>query len=333
MKIIAIKGSNDAVQRDYVYQSLFRGTARFGWSYLDSFNLETILQANLTKTLLTQEQKNAFKQANFLLGMAPGDWLVYVGIKDKSTCIAIQVNSTYSWDSNSNITNDFKHVLHCNEKTLIEFDRNNINIPPYLKARLKLPRSHYTINAQKEFFEALDNLKSSSITAVKGETQGETYLKKYVKETLLEQITNQIHKNNPNKNLEHFLADVFNEIPNTTANVNSLGWGTDYGADIIVKVTGGLEIPGINSEITYVVQVKSFQGDHHDTKCVEQIKNAMEKYGTNFGVIITTAKSTDTLTNAIEKATDGTAKQIGLIAGNEVAAFVLRHKTSLFLDV
>jgi restriction endonuclease Mrr len=79
------------------------------------------------------------------------------------------------------------------------------------------------------------------------------------------------------------------------------------------------------------VQVKSFTGQHWETNAVEQIKDALNEFEAAMGLIITTAESTKNLEEAIEALSNELKKPIGLIAGEEVARFVLKYGGALIL--
>jgi len=73
------------------------------------------------------------------------------------------------------------------------------------------------------------------------------------------------------------------------------------------------------------VQVKSYTGQHWETGAVEQIETAIKKFQADAGLIITTAESIDNLEKAIEDLSNKLNKPVGLIAGEDVAKFVLKY--------
>jgi hypothetical protein len=98
----------------------------------------------------------------------------------------------------------------------------------------------------------------------------------------------------------------------------------------------------LEKEEKLVVQVKSYTGQHWETNAVEQIETAIKEFQANAGLIITTAESTDNLEKAIENLSNKLSKPeqdgglnkpipIGLIAGEEVAKFVLKYGGQLIL--
>ena len=93
--------------------------------------------------------------------------------------------------------------------------------------------------------------------------------------------------------MEYLICKLFKNVPNVVETyVNGSGWGTDFGADVVVKYTSCLGILNLQHEETLVIKVKSYEGEHWNTNFVNQIKTAMEKFKAHCGLIITTAKST-----------------------------------------
>jgi hypothetical protein len=149
---------------------------------------------------------------------------------------------------------------------------------------------------------------------------------------ILEEFTKRVQANNPGKRLEHFMAEIFRNIPSVTdVKENGSGWGTDYGADLIVSYRAGV-ISELESEQTLVVQIKSYEGEHWNTEAVDQLKTAIGQFGASMGLIITTGKRTE----ALEKAFDKLANEIKdtpvyLLAGSEVAKFIMKYGMDVLL--
>ena len=135
----------------------------------------------------------------------------------------------------------------------------------------------------------------------------------------------EMHKG---KNLERFLAKVFRKIPGVIdVNENGFGWGTDYGADLIVTMRAAFG--NLDFENKIVVQVKSFYGEHYNLEAVEQVKTAIKKYDATAGMIITTAQRTEVLEDEIQVISDKLDCPIDLLAGEDVAKFVVKNASDL----
>ena len=134
-----------------------------------------------------------------------------------------------------------------------------------------------------------------------------------------------IQRHHPDKDLESFLAKVFRRIPDVVeVKENGSGWKSDFGADLIVKSKNQI----------IVVQVKSFVGEVWDTTCVTQLKTAIEHFDATQGIIITTGQRTPILDEATKKLADTMSKRnikVRLIAGDEVAKFVLKYGLDLLI--
>ncbi len=175
--------------------------------------------------------------------------------------------------------------------------------------------------------------KAESFGKKDGESVGIFYLKQDLA-PLLKDITNTIQKTHPADKLENFIAQVLRKVPSVLSVIEhgkQKGQGTDNGADLIVTYKSGLSVSNLEREEKLVVQVKSFIGQHWETHAVEQIEDAMAKFQATTGLIITTAESTKNLEEAIEALCNKLNKPIGLIAGEEVAKFVLKYGAELIL--
>lgn len=134
------------------------------------------------------------------------------------------------------------------------------------------------------------------------------------------------------KHLERFLAKVFRRIPHVVDVVeNGFGWGTDYGADLIVIMSTALG--NLEFEHKIIVQIKSFEGSHHDLEAVEQVKTGIEKYAGTAGMIITTAKKSEALENKVQEVSEQIGRPIDLLASDDLAKFVIKHAPEMLFKL
>lgn len=88
--------------------------------------------------------------------------------------------------------------------------------------------------------------------------------------------------------------------------------------------------------------MKSYGGQHWEVNAINQIGGAIKEFNANAGMLVTTAESTENLERAIEELSNrlsmtiqegglGKDVPISLIAGQDVAKFVLRHGGELIL--
>jgi predicted Mrr-cat superfamily restriction endonuclease len=316
---------------DFVYSSLQKGISRYGWSYVNTADLRKM--ENKEWEELDEAEARCWNRGRFLLEVEKGDWIVHINVPEWGLCTAGQVVEPYKFDPKKNSIGiddysdggNFRHMLGIDTKTLITFDRNNENVTPYISRRLKLRGAHWRIYETDEFLKSLEDVRNNAVSLPENVTRGLYYLREDLK-THLAEITKAIQKNHPGKKLEEFIAMIFEKVPNViTVNQNGSGGGTDYGADIIVTYSTGLPINGLQQEAVTVIQVKSFTGTHWSDKAVEQIKTGINKYEASSGLIITTAESSDELLKSIEKAQEQIEKPIALMAGEDVAMFVLKY--------
>jgi len=320
MKIWAFNKVSDPVARDLVYQSIKSGKSRFGWSRTNKNDLTS--PANISKTNSKQQ---------FLKNINIGDWIVHINTPEWGKCVAVQTTSPYQFDAGLQCSwgTDFRHCFDIDIDSLIEFNRRDKNILPSVNLN---PRQRYhQIYSVEDFLKSIDNLKHNKVNLSTNESKQEYHLKDKVQHYLKE-ITAHIHEMNKGKDLEVFLAKVFRKIPGVVEVIeNGLGGGTDHGADLIVKTRS--PVGNLDFENIIIVQVKSFQGNHFDLHAVNQVKTGIEEYNGTAGMIITTAQRTEKLETKIEEISKDIDCPIDLLAGDDVAKFVIKHASDLVFRV
>jgi hypothetical protein len=328
--------------RQFLSDSIKKGISRFGWSYIDTADLSQLKDKQWQE--MTKEEQNCWSKASFLLNVQKGDWVVHINLPYWGACLAGEVTCNYCFEQEGNDFEDFRHLLRIDPSTVIEFERNDDAVVPLIGSRLKLQGRYWTIQYVDEFLETIKNLKDESVEINSNETIGLFYLKKDLS-PLLKNITDKIQKTHPGGKLENLIAEIFRKIPNVinvTENGRFKGWASDQGADLIVTYRSGLSIINLEKEETLVVQIKSYTGQHWETTAVDQIESAIKQFKADAGLIMTTGESTEALEQAIEALSNRLSKEeqegginrtipIGLIAGEEVAKFVLRYGGQLIL--
>lgn len=334
MTIWALKNPTDKQDVKFVHESLQGGISRFGWSYIHRCDLNKL--DSMPWSELDADQTDCFKKAAFLLEVEPGDWVVHINVPYYGQCTAAKVIEDYSFDKSPNELDDFRHTLQIDKSTLIEFNRNNENVLPIISNRLKLQGRYWRINQQNAFEQSIQNLKQGIIRLQPNE-RAETYHLRNSLTPLLKEFTSKIQINNPSHRFEAFLAEVFRKIPGVT-NVREhgklKGFGTDNGADLIVSYDTGLPIIGLRKAATLVVQAKSYTDVHWETNAVDQLKEAMETFNADAGMLITTAQASEhliTTFDAISTKFLEQGKTLTLISGDDVARFALKFGSDLLL--
>lgn len=200
---------------------------------------------------------------------------------------------------------------------------------PSLSARLKLQGRYWRIYLQEEFEQLLSAIDSGRLGAVRDAKANLAFLSREI-QPLLSGITEKIHHCHPNYDLEGLFADVFRAVPGVKE-VKWQGGAGDHGADTIVVFETGLPVTGMQKQETCVVQVKSFEGEHWDTKAVDDIRRAFDHYPeVGSGLIVSTATSaTEALEKSLEELRKDTGKPVSLLIGADVAAFLLRYGRNL----
>lgn len=328
MTVWVFKGpTNDEKATDFVYASLKKGISRFGWSYINDGDLFKLREKGWDK--LEIDEKECYNPR--LMEIEKGDWIVHVNVPKYGQCTAGKVKETYKWDEKPteigvgdySINGDFRHTFELD--SIIEFDRNDPNITPDISRRLKLQGRIWRIYETERFLLSLDNFKNKVVNTKSNVEHGLYYLKEDIK-PLWGRIAESIHKNHPGKRLEELIGSIFKNVPNVkNVKINGSGYGTDYGADLIVTYSTGLPINGLQKEESLVIQVKSFSGLHNDLNAIDQIKTAIKKYDANYGLIISTANASEELIKKIDEAAEKINVPIALMCYEDVATFVLKY--------
>lgn len=310
-QVYAFAKIDDKDARRKVYNEIRNGKSRFGmWSQSASL------------------RKKPYGKNSFLLRIKEGDWIVHVNMPTYGRCVAVKTVGEYAFDGGLECSwgNDFNNYLPVDPQTIIEFDRNDPNILPTVNLAPR-KRAQRVLNVH-DFLTSIENLKSGKYDSTNKQDKNITHLQEKVT-NLLPQITAHIQEMNKSKEFERFLHRIFSSMPNTLSIQNGFGWRTDNGADLIVEFEN--PIIGVNVTTKLVVQAKSYSGRHLDTKAVDQVVRGMNEYGADAGLLITTAEETEVLEKYIREKSEETEKTIDLIAGKEVAKFVLRYAPELLL--
>lgn len=311
MKIFTFAKIDEQEARHKVYEEIKKGFSRFG----------------------TWDQEKDLREIGYgkhamLLQIKPGDWIVHVNSPEYGKCVAVQALSEYNYDEGVRCSwgNDFNNYFKVDPATILEFDRKDPNVLPSvnLAPRRRIQRIHQF----DDFLQSLENLKSGKFNGIEKSERGIVHLKDKVS-SILPQITHQIHQMNKSKEFERFLQRIFEKMPNTISIQNGFGWRSDHGADLIVEFEN--PIVGINIKSKLIVQAKSYEGQHFDKNAIDQIRQGMEKYDADAGLLITTAQETEEIENYITEVSEEMDKTIDLMAGADVARFVLRYAPEMIL--
>ena len=341
MAVYAIKAPGDKVSNDYIAESLrINKTSRYGWGYDNSLDLKVI--NNMTWDEMTEDQVEAWKRGYFLLDIKEGDWIVHINIPSWGLCTAGKVKSTYHFDKNvPTDIDDFRHCILLEDT--IEFDRNDERVFPEIQSCLKLRGAWWRIYNEEKFIDSINALKTNnSIEGIKRNNINYYHLNSELQD-IYKDIVKKVHVTHPGKQFEYFLETIFNNISSViNVKVNGSGFGTDYGADLIVTFKTG--IVGFESESTLVVQAKSYEGIHNEDSCVTQLNSAIKKYNADYGLIITTAEPSKELLEKIEQLKEQlikeeehkkdkiSAPQIDILYGEKLAKFILKYGAPQLLE-
>jgi hypothetical protein len=321
--VYALKGSADWAS--IVHESLKQGEARFGWSYVETADLRLLahkMEATGWASLSVEEQACYH---HFLLGITPGDYVVYINVPAWGQCTLARVTAPYHWRWTDS---DFNHRLGVDPASVQTFDRNDRVVHPALAARLKLQGRWWRIQTDEEFDHLLAGLRHGAPPTPRTPADHLDHLTRKIDPLLLD-ITRAIQHTHPNYSLEHFIAEVLKAVPGVT-DVRVQGGPSDRGADILMVVEEGHALTAPR-QTTCVVQVKSYQGHHGSTGAVDDIRRALEAYPqAGAGLIFSTGDSVSPeLDAALEKLRKDFNKPVTLIVGADMAMFILRYGAQL----
>lgn len=321
--IYALKGSSEWCD---IITSLKNGEGRFGWSYIETADLRE-LKKRVDENgwdSLSDEEKDCYQV--FLLDLKAGDYVVYINVPEWGKCTVAKITGEYQWKYEDS---DFNHRFPVDPSSVYTFDRNDASVHPALRSRLKLQGRWWRIYLKDEFSELIEVLEKGFKPSVRTREANLRFLSNEIQPFLLN-ITQRIHHTHPNYDFECLVAEVFKNIPGVI-DVKRQGGAGDHGADVLVTFDGGLPIPGLEKQSVLVVQVKSYEGDHWDTRAVKDIKRAFEHYPeASMGLIISTANSiTTAVEEALDKLREESGKPVSLLVGPDVAAFLLRYGAKL----
>lgn len=318
--IYALKVSED--RAGDISSSLAKGIGRFGWSYVETADLRELRRRIEEKGShdLNEQEKNCYM--SFLLGFEDGDYVVYINVPSHGQCTLARVTNGYFWEW---ADRDFNHRFRVDAESVRAFDRNDKAVHPLLSARLKLRGRWWRIYAKDEFRALLDAIKSERVG--KGLTTEEDRIEQLAGEIqpVLLDVTEAIHRTHPRKTLEEFFQEVFRRMPGVV-DVQRKQGRADQGADIIVVFEQRDPFTGIVQQKQYVVQVKSYEREHEDPQAVDDIKRALDVYQADAGLIVSTASSVGPgFEQALDELREDSKKEVDVLMGARLAAFVLRY--------
>lgn len=316
--IYALKGSKEWFD---ILPSLKQGEGRFGWSYVETADLRQ-LKARIDASgwnSLSDEEKDCYQ--GFLLDLKAEDYVVYINVPEWGKCTLARVTGPYEFRFDDD---DWNHRFPVDPESVLVFDRNDAVVHPALSARFKLQGRYWRIYLKEEFETLVKALKSGTTGKWRTFQTNIAFLAKEI-QPLLVNITEKIHHTHPNYDLETLFAETLKTVPGVKE-VRRQGGPGDHGADVLVVFESGLPIPGLQQQRTCVIQVKSFEGEHWDTRAVSDIRRAFDHYPeAEMGLIVSTAtSSTEVLDDALDRIREETGKPVSLLIGADVAAFLLR---------
>ena len=319
MAIFAIKRADNQDDVQNVFDSLNGGEGRFGWSYVETADLRE-LECRIEKdgwNSLSEDEQKCYHP--FLLDFKDGDYVVYINVPQWGHCSLARITGPYYWQFTSR---DFNHRFPVDKDSVRTFERNDGRVHPNLCTRLKLQGRRWRIYAEPEFADLLRSLDDGTKPVDRSLETSLRFLWQEI-EPHFSKISQAIHNTFPNFDLEDLLCEVFRNVPGVKR-VDRMRGRADRGADLVVEFETA---PGLAQ--TLIVQVKSYEGQLHGRRALEDIERALDAHNADMGLICSTAvEATKDFHDELDKVRERCQKPIALLIGAELAKFILRHMRS-----
>lgn len=307
-----------------IYDSLKQGEGRFGWSYIETADLRSLRKRFEEGDTLTEKESHCYQP--FLLDIEVGDHVVFINVPAYGECTTARVNEKYYWKWEKT---DFSHRFGVDPKTVFTFNRNDSAVHPALSARLKLQGRWWHIYAKDEFQTLLSEHQLGKLGQKASPDDRIIRLAEECRPHL-SGVTQAIHHTHPGKQLEELFEVLFTSIPGVKE-VKAMRGSADKGADLIAVME---HVHPITQQITLqtcVIQVKSYEGEHSDTRAVKDIRRAFIAHPeATEGLIISTADtSAEVLEKELYELKEELGKPVHLIVGSDVAGLLLKYGQEL----
>ena len=319
-----------------------KGLAVFGWGWDKSLDLNNLTDATY------------LGRTRFLKHIKAGDKIVYTHYSHENDvekgnhygeCVVMTVVGEQPYSFNDEILEkhgDFANTITIDINSMYHFNRNHKAIHPVVSNSLKPRSSYQRLYAEKEFNDSISNHKNKIDT---------DYFTSEI-DAGVDSIIHTIKRNHPGAKLEVFASNLLQKVYESKyeevaiRNNGALkGYGSDYGADLIIKYKETNKLIDINGvtrndfdidiptkEVTAVVQVKSYSWEINNKDAIDQCKTAISKYNADYAIIFTTAKMSDDFIEKLKNANDpekeGYTKPIICISASELIKLFIKYNAN-----
>lgn len=304
-----------------VFESLMRGTARIGWSYLDNLDLRIIKDCIEKKQWdqLDQNQKDAWRCHGFLDWVNCGDYLVYPHQPEYGKITIVRVNGGYDYLPPSEALNeDFRSSRSCEIITKTPVDWYDTIVHPRLRKKLGLQGRFYTIYDT----DLLKILIEQSDKAGAVEDWNPAKRVGHILGSIAPQVAVLLQREFPRHDLSRFCDELFSSMGYSSKLQEGPG---EQGSDLVVVVGNEL----LPRTFTIGVQCFSWEGSASQTELKRKLKQLLDGWDRNqldYGVLLTTASCDLECHKLISTHnSDHRDQQIKLIDGKELATLVTRY--------
>jgi len=281
--------------RKLIWDELQQGRLRQGWGWLEGQDLRLILAKRQAGKALTAEEKAAWRNHRMLDsawgGLREGDVVIIPNLPEYGQWTIARVSGPYRFEFPDGHA-DFAHILPVEPVHGPGPDRKIGVVHPHdalVDARLRRTMKNMSRMWGIDHLGDAVELLIAAIESGRDLSTGLTRAGR--REAFFEDVRNDItdtawkrlETTHHGAELEHLLIPLLESVYGKGA-VHHHGGPKEHGADLIVTTRGPLGL-----KFRTAIQVKMYDGTHHDTHALDQLRRAREEHGVQAGVVLTTA--------------------------------------------
>lgn len=271
---------------DFLLNSFNSGIARFRNNIEVNADLQVLKEKKWSG--MSRNEKTSWSTCRNLLDIKKGDWIVYVNFPGIGFCTAAKVNGSYYFEKNS-LSEDFRHIIPIEKESIIRFKLDSKCILPVIRYSLRQLNNYWRIYEEKEFEKSIDNLKQNKVWKDDNVHKELAFLN----EKIISQCMN-ISENYLGEELVKIVTSSLGQLTNVVEIVEKRNVKeTDILVTLIVTIKSGLPILGLSKHELLIVHIRIKDSpDLEYPDAFDSIREDMEMYAANYGLVITTSEKT-----------------------------------------
>ena len=315
-----IRGDSQDLARK-LFESLQKGSARIGWSWLDNLDLSQIISGNWNE--FDGNQQDAWYCHGFIDRAQIGDLLFYPNVPEFGKFSVAKITGEYRFlSADESLDGDFRSARNCELLTKRPVSKSDEIVAPVLRARLDLRGRFYQLYADEEIADFLNRLPEAGTATADISATLEKMLEEAAKS-----MESKWSRMFPQKDLSKVLAQLLMDRGDTVEYKEGPG---ERGADLIVS----MENEFLREPILIGVQVGSYEDKVWPNKVVEKLNQLLSGWKDNklnYGALVLAGKCEDDAQAVInEHNKNNPDKKVILLDGRDLALLALRMRTRAF---